>query len=175
MFLLTAVGIQVGVAIVLCGVLYLALRSGIIEHQHGPGVAWALAGILAVVAFLPAVPTTLLLTSDAGYVPAGGGASLVVGVALVIVPVAVVLAVFATRTKSTESSSDTVRFECSSCGATFAPSAWRWVVGPHIGGSVYLACPVCGERGWDRRVGARYFPGPTGSEETRRPNQRPGN
>jgi|HubBroStandDraft_4_1064222.scaffolds.fasta_scaffold186459_2 hypothetical protein len=151
----------------LSAVVYLVLRSGVIEHQHGPGFAPLFAELLSAVVLLEAVPWILLLTGGAGYSPAGGGLP---GVArlLVVVPLLVLVVAFWRGRRRSAASAGGVQFECSSCGRSFSPSTAAWVLGPHIGGSVYLRCPACGERGWDRRAGTPYFPGRSGSDERSR-------
>jgi hypothetical protein len=167
-FLATAVAIQVASTLVLTVVIYLAFRSGVIEHQHGPGFAPALGGALAALALATAAPTTLLLIADAGYLHDGGVLALLVGLVVVVLPLGILVAVVGARGRGRVTRGGEDRFECSSCGATFLAGTARWVLGPHLGASVYLRCSHCGERGWDRRVGAPYFPGAVPGDEARR-------
>lgn len=160
--LLVGVSSELIVTTLVAAILFLSLRNGVVEHQHGPGFSPWLGRVLGVVAFAPAVPTTVLLLGDAGVAPAGGGAAAVAGIAFAAVPLLVLVAVATARRRPTRASaprsSRGMTFECSSCGKTFEPGGFSVVFGPHIGGSVYLRCPVCGERGWDRRAGTPYFP-----------------
>ncbi|MCI4369780.1 MAG: DUF1648 domain-containing protein [Thermoplasmata archaeon] len=161
LFVLVAVVTEVVTALVLAAVLYFALRSGVIEHQHGPGFAPALGALLSLLALVVSVPPTLLLVGDAGYGPSGGTFDVAVGVALLLVPVVAVQMWFGRLRRGTSGAptrTGPIEFRCSSCGESFAPSTGALVFSPHIGGSLYLACPVCGERGWDVRVGSPYLP-----------------
>ncbi len=169
-FLVTGLAIQVAATAVLALVLLLTLRNGVIEHQHGPGFGPAVGLVLSAVAIVVSGPTTLLLLPDAGLVSAGGETALIAGVAFLIVPLMVLVAVFGSRPRPTPAPNSAPQFECSSCGATFSAPTLRWVLGPHVGGSGYLTCSVCGERGWDRRVGTPYFPSGPSRDDEPRPN-----
>ncbi|MCI4362122.1 MAG: DUF1648 domain-containing protein, partial [Thermoplasmata archaeon] len=155
-FLLTGLLTQITLTLLLTVVLYLSLRSGVIEQQQGPGIARILGAVLAAMAgLLVPLPTIGVLVSDAGEAPSwAGNAAAVLLPVLLVAPLLLVVAVVSYRVRFRSTSSGTTRFECSACGESFAPPTWRWVVGPHIGASVYLTCPRCGERGWDRRVGS---------------------
>ena len=167
-FVLTGLLLQAAVTVVLTVVLYVSLRSGVIEQQQGPGISRLLGGLLAAMAALTVpAPLLLLLLGDAGYLALGAGAA--PAVLFLVVPI-VLLVVFVSVRARRGPSVRTVRFECSACGESFAPPAWRWIVGPHIGASVYLTCPRCGERGWDVRVGARVWnPNPEPADPQRLP------
>ncbi|MCI4329050.1 MAG: hypothetical protein L3J86_05645, partial [Thermoplasmata archaeon] len=153
---------------VLTVVLYVSLRSGVIEQQQGPGISRLLGALLSAMAALTVPgPLILLLLGDAGYLALGAGPA--PAVLFLVVPVVLAVVLVSVRARGGPSVR-AVRFECSACGESFAPPAWRWMVGPHIGASVYLTCPRCGERGWDVRVGARVWnPNPEPADSQRLP------
>jgi predicted RNA-binding Zn-ribbon protein involved in translation (DUF1610 family) len=161
-FLLTALVTQLVVTGVLTTVLYASLRSGLIEQQQGPGIGRILGALLGVLAgVLPPISFIGVLLGDAGDAPAwagNGGPGLPL---LVAVPLLVLALALSYRFRFHSSVPGSARFECSSCGESFSPPTWRWVIGPHIGASVYLTCPRCGETGWDRRAGSRVWGTPT--------------
>lgn len=165
-FVLTGLILQAAITVVLTAVLYASLRSGVIEQQQGPGIARILGSLVSAMAVLAVpAPLLLLLLGDAGYIPREGGAA--PAVFLLVVPL-VLLVVFVSVRARGGPSVRAVRFACSACGESFAVPAWRWIVGPHIGASVYLTCPRCGERGWDVRVGARVWNSNSESAESQR-------
>jgi DNA-directed RNA polymerase subunit RPC12/RpoP len=168
-FLLTALVAQLLVTAVLAVVLYLSLRSGLIEQQQGPGIGRILGALLAGMAGLvtPA-PIIGLLASDAGDAPGWAGSAGLLLSLFLIVPLVVVALLLSYRMRFRSTVGGSAEFECSSCGASFAPPTWRWVIGPHIGASVYLTCPRCGERGWDRRAGSPVWGRPPDPAESRR-------
>jgi hypothetical protein len=167
-FVVTGLLLQAGVTAILTLVLYASLRSGVIEQQQGPGVGRVLGALLSFVAAL-IVPAPLILAvlGDAGFVSGAGGAF--PAVPLLVLPIALLVVLISLRIHGGPTLR-AVQFACSACGESFEPPTWRWIVGPHIGASVYLTCPRCGERGWDVRVGARVWnSGPEPSDSQRLP------
>lgn len=151
-YLLTALFLQALVTALFAVVLFAGLRSGVVEQQQGPRFSRRLGILLSALAalMLPAQYVFRLL-ADAGYFPATTGTGPIVSLGLLLVPLVVFLAVILVLVRRSGTSA-AVQFECSACGEPFTVPTWRWIVGPHIGSSVYLTCPRCGERGWDLRL-----------------------
>lgn len=151
-FVFVGLAIEAGLTAVLALVLFASLRSGLVVRQQGPGIARTLGALLSVVAAVSVpVPWIFLLAGDSGVLPFSAAllAGLLVPLAAIVLVAGV--AVRTIRTGSGRRPDGGPQFRCSSCGDPFVTSTLAGVLSPHIGASVYLRCPRCGERGWDMR------------------------
>jgi hypothetical protein len=181
------------VTLVLMGLVRGIERSEVLEFRYGPWLLGPMTGRLAVLAALMIpVPSVLLLLGPAGLLPTWAPPIAVSTLAIALAPLLIFLLLlirsFAQRSRPTDDRPASPRvtgrtaengpvFLCSACGQRFVRSTWI-LLAPRVGFSVveggasyYLRCPICGERGWDPRVGWDHGvsptpPGSSGSEAT---------
>jgi hypothetical protein len=173
--LLVGIGTNLLVAGLFVGLLYGLGRSEVLRHRFGPGLLRPLA-VFGVVLTAVSLPATflLVLASGAGAVPGWFPPQKLILPIVAFPPALGLILALAIQAGTTgfrlpsltapaslagASPGRNLILRCSACGHLFERAAW-YVLAPRVGGltplggaAYYLRCPVCGERGWNSRVG----------------------